>query len=501
MRLSSKTVEATIADFSDFSGGLNLRTSPENIAQNELSSCKNMTYSSQPGRLRTRDGIGAALATFSDPVSGLCWYKNQLLAAVKGNSTQTLYKITLGTTPSSTSLGTLTSTQPPVFCEFGTDLFIASGGTLQKYDGTTLSTVTDAPSFVFIYARSGRLWGFVANSDVLRGSAVGDPTEWTVPPSGTDADPVETQIGYKVAGSIIAAIPSLTDVIVFKTHAAFRLLGEYPDWTIKEISRDEAICNRYSAVNIGGYLYYLEKSKGARLLQGTDGYEEIMPADTMVKVNPWIRANLNDSACRLWTLPARNIMLIGTGSGTVMPCYYEFGLTNMPALMWEFPANVTAIVEPDRDSLYIACGSSVYDFSGTSAYDPTGEDNALELVKCEFTTKRYMSFTAWLVKRMSISVAAHRRGVVTQDSLEIYISDVLYHSIKFLNDASTDVYDNEEDIFGNRTEFTASWDDFLDFFKNNLLRNKNIQVKFASTGAPFELTRFMLEMVPVGKTA
>ena len=83
-RASKHAVERTVLDFSDFSGGLNLRTAPENIAQNELAECRNMTYSSQPGRLRTRAGVGLPLHTFGAPIDALFWDSGALLTAAGG---------------------------------------------------------------------------------------------------------------------------------------------------------------------------------------------------------------------------------------------------------------------------------------------------------------------------------------------------------------------------------------------------------------------------------
>ena len=63
MRRTTRSTEVTTLDFSNFSGGLNLITAPENIEQNELAECIKMTYSSQPGRWRTRDGSGMRIVT------------------------------------------------------------------------------------------------------------------------------------------------------------------------------------------------------------------------------------------------------------------------------------------------------------------------------------------------------------------------------------------------------------------------------------------------------
>lgn len=498
MRRSLATVNPTVLDFSDFSGGLNFLTTPENIAQTELSECVNFTYSSAPGLLRTRPGMGEALDEFETRVTGMYWFSGQLLAATHDRK---LWSVALTDTDTSTEIGTLTGGWRPMWCEFGGKLYIASHGTLQEYDGTTLTTISGAPSADVVYARSGRLFCSHHDSDTIHGSAVGDPTEWTVPASPTDADPVEVQIGYKVAGSITAIVPALTDVIVFKERGIFRLIGDYPNWSVKEVTRDEAVTNHLGAVSVAGYVYYLDDYKGLRLLQGTQCYEEIAPGDALPKVNPWIRANLDHDYSALWHLPARNMLVVVPNESTgtdIMPCYYEFGLQSMPALLWRFPGPVQAIVEPDRDHLYIAVDNAVYDFSGVSAYDPSGEDGALELVSSSFATRKFVAFEQYLVKRMLLRVAAPESRVMTQVPLVMYVNDVPYQQVVMFGDDSEIVYENEEIVYESETELFLNDLSITDFEKHNLLRQRALQLRCVNNGAPMELTRLMIEVVPVG---
>ena len=329
---------------------------------------------------------------------------------------------------------------------------------------------------------------------------MGDASRWAVPPSGTDADPVETQIGYKVAGDIICCIPSLTDVIVFKSHAAFRLIGEYPHWTIKEISRDEVLANRHSAVNIGGYLFYIESSRGVRRLQGTQGYEEIMPGDALQKVNPWIRDHQDVSKCRLWHLQARNILLISTGADTVLPAYYEFGLSSMPVLKWTFPLPVVDVVEPDHDSLFLAMGNCIYDFSGDSSSDYFPSKSGLRPVHCWFASKRFVGFSEFLLKRVSIITKMLRR-IATQNKLEVLCSGQRLLTVTFYSDESAPVYGNLRPVYGNDDPIGSIYKEVQEFSRHNTLRSRSLQLQFESSGVPFELSRFAVEFVPVGVVA
>ena len=503
MRRALTTVDPIYLDFSNFAGGLNLRTAPENINDNELAACVNMTYSSAPGKLRTRAGIGESIADFDARVMGLVWYKNQLLAATKDKKFSHVWLNQELTPP---TIGTLTGTGwRPMFCEYGGELFIASNGQLQKYDGTSLTTISDAPSSNVIWARAGRLFCVESGTDTIRGSAVGDAETWTIPLSPVDSDPVSIDIGYKVAGKIVAVIPGLTDVIVFKERGIFRLIGEYPDWSVKEVSRDECICNHHCAINVAGYIYYLEESKGLRVLQGTQGYEEIAPGDTLQKVNPWIRENYDHNYSGIWHLPARNMFVINpndNASASIMPVYYEFGLDQMPALLWQFPGQVQAICERDRTHLYIAVGNSVYDFSGTSVYDPDpDDDDTLTLVPCGFSTKVYRGFSHYVVKRMTIRAESLEKEVLTTTPCHVLVNDTSYTDLLFNEDISPAVYGNDAQVYLNDGELTLTFYDYVDFSKHNLCRQRSVQFHFVNEGAPFELTRFAVEMYPVGVTA
>lgn len=503
MRRALSTVQPSLLDFSNFAGGLNLRTAPENINDNELSTCVNMTYSSSPGKLRTRSGIGAALAEFSTRIMGLYFFKNKLLAVTKTD--HKLWDVALTLMGTTSEIGVLTSSARPVWCEYGGKLYIASGGTLQEYDGNSLITIAGAPNADIVYARAGRLYCTSRNTDSIRGCAVGDPANWTIPVSPTDADPVEVQIGYKVAGNITACVPGISDVIVFKERGIFRLIGEYPDWTIKEVSRDESVPNHHCAIAISGYVYYLDLYKGLRLLQGTSGYEEIAPAEGLPNVNPWIRAHIDHDFSGLWHLPARNIMLVIPNDDTgeeCLPCYYEFGVQSMPALLWRFPGAVQAIVEPDRDHLYIAIGNGVYDFSGVSAYDPDLDDGGtLRLVQCGFSTKVYRGFSHYVVKRITIRAESLEKQVLTTVPCQVLVNDVPYMGLLFNEDSSPMIYGNNSQVYLNDGDLILTFFDYVDFSKHNLCRQKSIQFHFSNGGAPFELTRFAAEVVSVGVTA
>lgn len=482
-------------DFSDFSGGWNSRESAENIEQNELAEVLNMTYSSAPGRLRTRPGIGRSLHDFGIRIDDMYEHNGLLLIATAGDAYvydgYTIAKI-----------GSLSGTLRPSWCEFGGELFVASGGKIQRYSTLVIPTafevVGDSPENVAqLYMRAGRLFCYESNSDSIRGCAVGDAQTWSIPNDATDADPVEIQIGYKIAGNIVGVIPSLTDVIVFKKGATMRLVGEYPDWSQVEVSRDEELSNKESLANVAGYLFYLESSKGIRILRPTDSYAEIEPSDILQKANPWIRKNLEVNDCRLWNLKAQNMLLVSVGSNVAIPAYYEYGLDSMPVLKWQFYDEVRAVVEVNKNLTYIAVGSNLHRFTADQYFEPGKAGGVLSHVRSSLSSKRYRGFTGYLLKRLLIHANQIPPGTSAQP-VGVYCNSVKIADVVFTLGSSVAVYGNLDQIYASRDSLVGDIKEKEEFSRHNPLRQTVMQIHLKSEEVPFELVNFALEYETVG---
>ena len=486
MRRASKSVEATTLDFSDFSGGLNLLAAPENIDQTELCDCNNMTYASAPGRLRSRKGLGTAIHTFAANISGMYWFNTGLMIASAG----TLYRYASGAVG---EVGALTGTAVPSWCEFGGDLFIASGGKLQKYTTAgALSTITDSKdNTIGLYAKFGRLYCWCSNSDYKYGSASGDASTWTIPANADASAPLEQQIGYKVAGNIVGCIPMLSDIIVFKDDSVLRVVEASASETtgIYEISRGEALANKCAVTNLGGELFYIDKSKGMRLLTGTDTYADILPSSTLIKVNQYIRDNLTDAKCRIWHLRGRKMIVVGLGGTICIPAYYDYGIDKMPALKWTFDDEIEDIVEPDRNSLYIAVGKSFYDF--TQDID----------VDCYFCPKQMVGNYNYLLKRVTMHANTYE-DIPTYKAIQVLCNDMAIMTFHFGAIDSKALYNNTESIYGNDYPLVTYVTRVIEFTKHNTFRASKLKFKVTNNGGcPLEVSTFRVELVPVGVIA
>lgn len=491
-RLASKSLNTQYIDFSDMSGGWNCRDAEENIAVNELADVTNMTYADAKGRLRLRRGTGAALHTFDSAIDGMVWY-NSKLCIVSGGK---LWQWDDGGTGSISEIGPVAGAARPSFQEFGGELYIATGAKLQKFDGTALSTIEGSyEDTAGLFMRDGRLCCWRSNeefADYIYASYVGDPSTWTVP-SGerTDADPVEIQIGYKMAGKIMAVVPMLSDLIIFKETLVMRLVGGLINTEgIYEIARDINITNKWSVANVGGSLFYIDKTKGAQILEGVDTYGDILPGDTLQKVNPYIRENLDDANCRLWHLKMRNIIVFGMGDARCIPAYYSFG-DGIPALKWEFASDIRDVVEPDRERLYIALGNKLHGLTGEF-------DDGKDGIAHEWKTKRITGPSFYLLKRIALDASTDIE-LPSNVPLELYINESKYLEMIFGNSDGTPVYGNTSAVLGNNNPAMLVLQYRNDFTKHQTYRSRTLQFKFTCAScSPYTMSQFRVEIVPVG---
>ncbi|MDO4561413.1 MAG: hypothetical protein Q4C86_10740 [bacterium] len=481
--------ETRTVSYSAFSGGLNLKQPPENIADNELSQCLNMTFSDTTGRLRTRPGLGTAIHDFGAAITGLQWYSSGLMITTEDGK---LWRYDMQNV---SFAGELNGMWSPSFVEFGGDLFIASGAKLQRYTAEgELAEIPDShENTAGVYARAGRLFAWRRGGDILYCSAVGDGKRWSAPDAGsaaTDADPQEIEIGYKMAGAIVNAVPLQRDVIIFKNNAVFRLTGEYPEWKILELARDESLCGNRSAVESSGGLFYLESARGLRMLSADDTYFQLSAADALPRMNGWLRQQLDKDRCGLWNLRSRNILLISLGDDRVVPVYYGGGMQTLPALMWRFPASVTASAESGTGYIFIASGGKLHFLSENNFFDGGRP------IECSFSTRRMADYDSFFIKGVYLN--ATKVPMSPQKSpLSVKCSEVEIVSVMLSDEGGADVYGNLDDVFGNGCDVYAGERERTEVRERNVFRTRDMTFAFSGM-SPFELISCSVRYVPVG---
>lgn len=161
-------------------GGLNRALNCISIADNEVAAEANMwlsptgEYETRPGFAQvTSDGTGKA-------IQGIYYSAETAKHLVSSN--HTLYSLD-PSTGALISIGALNGTNDRTsFADFNGKCYIAHGGTLQVYDGSSLANATgadDAPpaDACFVKAMSTRLWVGGAN-DTAYWCGANDPTDW-----------------------------------------------------------------------------------------------------------------------------------------------------------------------------------------------------------------------------------------------------------------------------------------------------------------------------------
>ena len=338
MRISTKHANQQIVEYRDFSGGLNTSNASEMIGQNELSRAVNVEIDKSTGLLKTVPGTktlyqrteGAKFTDiFYDKINDVfivCdedknvyyWHEIKLDEAgillnafvypheelpkdgVKKADLVPAFIYPHLTFPKNGvreedlipaycmeaeelhKVGTLTGDVPPSFALWEDGTLIASGGKLEYYHGKIMEVLENSPDNCNgVFVRDGRVWTY--SKDRLYTSAVGDERSWE-----TDANDQSSgqwiDVGYKDGGSIVGIVSLSTDMLIIKDNGhVFRLSGSFPDWTIKEVSR-EVTCRGYRA-SIGILNNAVILGEGfLQAISTTEEYGDMQARDISVKV-------------------------------------------------------------------------------------------------------------------------------------------------------------------------------------------------------------------------
>ncbi len=384
---STKHRSERVINYADLGGGLNLSVSEESIADNELSQAENWEYSFPTGKLTTREGL-TLVKDLGVSVDTLFYADN--LGFFLFSSGATLYKLVGDTT---TNIGTLSSTDAPNYTLWGDMVLIASGGTLQSYDGTTLDD-TGSLDTSLVFTRVGRV--VIVNGDTLHYSGVGDEENWTV---GSDSDAIEIQAGYKDGGEIISVIPLATDVVVFKSSGSiFRIAGEYPDWAMYEITRSQTALTRFSTVQNGNNVYFLSPT-GFMSLLAVQEYGNVKTSEEGYKINTAL-AESADSGAKVWSLPSKGQIWVRPETSEYVWVYHTF---NNAWTKFKMSGTVTAHTSLDNGSNYIIIGTSLYLIEGDT-------DNGSPFV-CNMKAKKFVARDDFIIKRVSLEYFRHTEAV------------------------------------------------------------------------------------------
>lgn len=217
-----------------FAGGLNTSADPSHLGPSEFVRAENCLLTDY-GAIVKRRGTQRTHATAfpADIQSGASWTPLTTTSelVVAGG---TLYTGTYGIPMSWTAeSGSLESAGVIGFAPYEDGsakvIYIADGGLLNKWDGSTLTTdIASTPAVTRIAVQNDRLWGITGADNILYGSAIGDGDTLGVTGSGGNAFAIATYGSQQIV-ELLALGSSL---IMIQREAVSRFTG----WTADDFS-------------------------------------------------------------------------------------------------------------------------------------------------------------------------------------------------------------------------------------------------------------------------
>lgn len=499
--LSTKHARQQQFSVIDFSGGLNTSTSMAGIEQNQLYDVLNMELDSVTNRLKTSAGTVDVLSVTGMTIVAAAWDGiNRKFILVDSDK-----KVYVSDLTTYTEIGTLTGTMYPICASWEDGLLIASGAKLQYYNGTTLVTLTDSPDVcTSVYTRAGRV--VVTTETEVHYSAVGDETDWTAD-TNSQASSVWFEAGYKDGGKFVGMASLSQDMLIFKDNRrVYRLFGEYPDWSVSEVSRNVECMSRTAFVAIADTVIALGNNE-VQALSPTSNYGDVKPESVGAKVTREL-TQLSASTRVRFLPPLSQIWFIGTG-GNVLVLDTNHNAWFKRRFNGEIVdavavGNIVYIVKPDRIS---------------KLEESTFNDNGKAL-RWKFQAKRIESHNEYLLKRTQISIMPYSSDVysgyikvggvilalpIPKTSLKIYHNHAKIYKnhtkiygagrSKGLYVSGEQIYQNPAPIYGNKTKIFSRRDIIKE--SRNVFRSKYLTVEGHGTAGGFLLNGIALDLVEV----
>ena len=400
MKLSSKHSNEQNFLFNDFSGGLNSTVAQEMIADNELSFCENMEIDQSTRLLKVVDGNKNIFTPAGNITLKSVMYDviNHISLVVDGNNAVYKIDLTADKPVLSEPLGALTGNLFPCYASWESGVLIASGGKLQYYNGTSLVTLANSKDKCSaVYVKSGR----VLVNDLTAGnesniylSATGDEETW-LDTSSDDSSSKWLEVGYKDGGKIIAFVPMSSDVLVIKDNKCiYRIVGDYPNWSVPEVSRNTECISPGGFYAAGSSAYILGTNK-IQYLDTAQFYGDIKPKDIGTKVADKLQT-VQPNSRMIHVPPLRQVWI---------PLQQRY------VLIFDYTVNafyMRRFVKEDITDV-LSIGSDVYVVRPTSICKiakNVGYDNG-EKMMWRFIGKRNVSSDDFLLKRAKVSITPY----------------------------------------------------------------------------------------------
>ena len=394
---------ATQFVFNDFSGGINIMSEGDLIAQNEMQECQNFYFIGYQRSLTARGGMSKALVTFPENISGTYYDvdTNTFLAFLRDGS---IYRVlSLHTEP--LKVGKLTGDKRPICAKFQNCIWIASGGKLQSYnfaEENSVQTVEQGPVCDLVFERGARLCAAMTGADRIMLSAVGDGTRWDV--DDNDASTGSwIDVGYGDSGDVIAVVPLATDLLIIKNNGMiYQLTGDkdVSTWVVYRIATQTDAIGRNCAEAVGNDVVFVSR-QGMKTMSTTMDYGNIAQGDLGEKWNALVTRGLYEPA--LFHLRRRKLLLIRPSAKHNFLIAYNYAVRAATTLV--FPQDITSVNET-MDSLVVASGKSLYEIEEKNLKD--GETP----IEFRLRPKDLIATEQILVRSVDSSMAAAQAGDV-----------------------------------------------------------------------------------------
>ena len=383
-----------------FDGGINLSVPPESLARNELMDAVNVEYSARTGAMTVRGGLmrrkvsivtaeGSEEADIYD-IENVCALKEwgSVIVRTVGKKIYWVdfrygetvrYELDLpGYLP--------WEHDAPIYALYFDEYYLLTCGHLMyklnesgKIERIAIPDDPDngRPHILFpeqLIFRAGRAG--VVDGDRLIFSAVGDSLDWDAWKSGSTASDAQyIEIGYKDGLEIASVEPMLQDLIVFKSEywsksegKIYRISGNYPDWTVSQITATEGTYSPETVRVCGNDIYYLTQG-GLKRLSTVVEYGEVKTSQPDRKVNAELITELTPTA-RMWHIPHKSQLWIQASSRNARIWIYDYGLGIWTK--YEFP-DAPVSVESINGKVYVFMRDGIYEQDESCEYDESAD--------------------------------------------------------------------------------------------------------------------------------
>ena len=467
MKLGTKHANQTPVIRADFSGGLNTTANMDGIAENQLSAAVNVEIDHATGRLKTVAGTVDLLRFNNIFAAAYDEINEKLLIATNDKR---VYALDMDTRRISGAVGTLCGDLYPISTSWEDGLLLATGDKLQYFNGKKLITIENSPKATGVYVRSGRV--LITNTDTVYFSGVGDETNWEED-TNDDSSSKFLEVGYKDGGKVVGMVNLSSDVLFIKDNRrVYRLVGEFPDWAVTEVSRNVEVSGRMSICAVADSVFILGRNE-LQNIQTTNAYGDMKPQNVATLIVQEVQSLPENATLR--HMPALN--QVWAISGRLVLVY---DLVTQSWYKRKFNSNVV-------DAISIGDEVVIVKSDRVSRLDAASFDDAGVTLRWQWQGQRMISQHDYLLKRTQVSFAPINVGDIAG---EVVVGGVVINlpperinasRQRYLSPPDQRIYYNREPIYDNpkpifsRTTVLAE--------SRNVYRNKFLDIGgFGSTG-------------------